>query len=97
MQILESIGLSILPSWEILWQKFLFIVYLFALFIFYSSWNFDDRNVSVFVTVLQVPVALFFSFLCFLFILSKFYSPGFNFTILSSVQFTLLLNSLSEI
>ena len=26
MQILESIGLSILPSWEILWHKFLFIV-----------------------------------------------------------------------
>ena len=37
MQILESIGLSILPSWEILWQKYLFIVCLFIYLPFLSS------------------------------------------------------------
>lgn len=49
------------------------------------------ENVSVFVTVLQVPVARFFSFCVFVHV-STFYSPLFNFTILSSVQFTPLLN-----
>lgn len=43
MQILKAIGLSVLPSWEILWHKFLFIVYFFALFIFYFR-SFNDRK-----------------------------------------------------
>lgn len=64
MQILKAIGLSVLPSWEILWHKFLFIV-LFLCPLSSISGASMIENVSVFVTVLQVPVARFFSFCVF--------------------------------
>lgn len=77
--------------WEILWHKFFKYFLKFPALFILCFWNFDDRNVSsVFVTVLQVPMALFLSFLVFF----LFCSYWVNSVALSSISlFCPLLNS----